>query len=193
MKKQTDNQKAFHTFRRLMKAGLFLPIFYTVIFGLGIVSVIVLPEAEVQNRYLVIFGSSVVILLFWVRYAYEKKREKSLFATVDQLEVELTKATDDLPEIEQVEAMSEDERLTAQRIETITDKVKIVSVCSILFIVSFAVVGILFYIQDLVEWPIVVFVAVYLVFGLCILCALFIGILNYVKIIQFAKTASKKD
>jgi Flp pilus assembly protein TadB len=86
MKKRTENQKVIRGLRAYFKESLFLPIFYTVIYGLGMIALIILPDYTLFQR---ITGGTLmfaILAINWVVYGFGKRTEKNTKQDIDELE-----------------------------------------------------------------------------------------------------------
>jgi len=76
MKKSSEKQKMIKQLKKMNKASMFMPIFYTFFYGLALVGAIILPEEIFEHKWILIVVLVVFLTVTWTIFAFEKKHEK---------------------------------------------------------------------------------------------------------------------
>ncbi|MGD9910007.1 MAG: hypothetical protein AB7U79_05345 [Candidatus Izemoplasmatales bacterium] len=71
-------------FKNYLNPSLFLPIFYTVVFGLGMIGNFFVGDGELLSKILVGILFTGLIVLFWVIYFIEKKNSNEFNEEIDK-------------------------------------------------------------------------------------------------------------
>ena len=151
MKEKTDAQKLIKSLRKANKASLFLPIFYSFVFGFVIVSVFILPAGEIKNRVLMLIVSLFVIILSWILYVFGKKNEKEQKGVIDKLEADLE--SENL-ESENDETLSEEQAdIIEEKVNVIKNKILIIIRFEIYLIICFLFLGLLLIFHNTLDLP----------------------------------------
>lgn len=104
MKEKTDNQKLINSVNKVNNEGLFISIFYTLIYGLAIMAAIVLPTDEFENKVLILIVFPLLIILCWILYVIGKKKAKETKITLDRFEFVLDIEGDVVENLSDVQA-----------------------------------------------------------------------------------------
>ncbi|MDD4157639.1 MAG: hypothetical protein WC479_08955 [Candidatus Izemoplasmatales bacterium] len=177
MKEKTDNQKLIKSLKNVNNVGLFIPIFYTLVFGLVIMAAIVLPADEINNRILMLVVFPLLIILCWTLYAIGKKKEKEIKKTFDKLEVVLDSDRDVEEDISDEQA-----QIYAKKIQVLNDKfqnyvryIMYLSIC----VLFFALLILLLNIIGSPQWILITLLVFLLVF------IIYLSIMGYIKYKKF--------
>lgn len=188
MKEKTDNQKLIKSLKKVNHVGLFIPIFYTLIFGLAIIASIVLPTDEINNRVLMLIVFPLLIILCWILYAIWKKMEKEMLKTIDKLGIVLDSERDveeDLSD-EQVQIYVEKIEVFKSKFQNLIKYLVYLSIC----VLFFALLKLLLNIIGLPQWIITTLLVLQLVF---IIYLSIMGYIEYKKIHEYIKMNFKDE
>lgn len=72
-------------FKKIIKADLFPPIFYSFVFGGVIFGAAASPDLELWKIILGVVLAAILSLVFWLNYFWEKRQEKQMNLTLENL------------------------------------------------------------------------------------------------------------
>lgn len=84
MKKEVPIEKDLRRFKRALRPSLFLPLFYTVVFGLVIASLYILNEQSAIVKVILTLLLGGVIVVLWFIYRKERNNAKSIATAMDE-------------------------------------------------------------------------------------------------------------
>jgi len=175
-----DKRKFLDDFRKANKEKLFLPIFYTLIFGLGIFAVISLPNEDISGqKWIYYLFFAFIIILNWFLFWLGKRNEKKSDKIIEQIENdELTGA-------------NEEKYLTPKQAELVQKSLRsIIGNLVYLYVAVFAIsaFSLLNQFFELSGWQLIGIICA-LIINLVIAIAL--GIIKYLEIQRFLKDIDK--
>jgi|GEM_PF-2345030 len=85
MKKLSEEQQMIKQLKKMNKASMFMPLFYTFFYGLALVGAIILPEEVIKQKWIIIIVLVLFLTLTWTIFTIEKKHEKESKEEIDEL------------------------------------------------------------------------------------------------------------
>lgn len=84
MKKEEPIEKDLRRFKRALRPSLFLPLFYTFVFGLVIASLYILDEQSAVVKAILSLLLVGIVFVFWLLYWKERNNAKSIATALDE-------------------------------------------------------------------------------------------------------------
>ena len=95
MKKLSEEQQMIKQLKKMNKASMFMPLFYTFFYGLALVGAIILPEEVIKQKWIIIVVLVLFLTLTWTIFTIEKKHEKESKEEIDELIYKIEKNIED--------------------------------------------------------------------------------------------------
>jgi hypothetical protein len=170
MKKTNDDQKMIKQLRNMNKVSVFMPIFYTLFYGLALVGAIILPEEIIKQKWIFIVVLVLFLTLTWTIFTVEKKHEKEAKEEIDEL-------------IYKIENDIEDEdHMSDEHFEEIKKKILSISRDFLITIVSSTALSLIIVFKDVINFSQTLWVITLIVFGIVAICFFVISLVKYVKL-----------
>lgn len=175
MKKEEPVEKTLKRFKKAMRPSLFLPVFYTVVFGLVIVSLFVLNDRPPFVQALLTVALVGVDLVFWLIFMKGRKNAKSVALAMDEA-------------IERAEqGLEAQDRLSDEDWQTLSEALKRLIGLFGWFIALTSLCLLFFQVRQIVSIPDLVFYLVTGLMGAGIAFVIVFGIWKVVKFRQLSK------
>lgn len=170
MKKTNDDQKMIKQLRNMNKVSVFMPIFYTLFYGLALVGLIILPEEIIKQKWIFIVVLVLFLTLTWTIFTVEKKHEKEAKEEIDEL-------------IYKIENDIEDEdHMSDEHFEEIKKKILSISRDFLITIVSSTALSLIIVFKDVISFSQTLWVITLIVFGIVAICFFVISLVKYMKL-----------
>lgn len=170
MKNTDEDQKLIKQLRNMNKVSAFMPIFYTLFYGLALVGVIILPEEIIRQKWIFIVVLVLFLTLTWTIFTVEKKHEKEAKEEIDEL-------------IYKIENDIEDEDLMSdEHFEEIKKKILSISIDFLITIISSTALSLIIVFKDIINFSQTLWVITLIVFGIVAICFFVISLVKYMKL-----------
>lgn len=175
---EKDKQDLIRTLKKANKESLFLPIFFTIIFGSAILGVIYLPAEEVGGSklpYLILLP--LFIIIYWFLYILGKRNQKQMSLAIEELET-----TGD----------EEHEHFSQEQSDRLQTSFKSITRYLIYFYIALLVVSLYNVLNQFIEitgW-LAIAIGIVLFANLCL--SLLFGILKYIKVFRYVKSITEE-
>ena len=170
MKKLSEEQKMIKELKKMNKASMFMPIFYTFFYGLALVGAIILPEEIVKQKWILIVVLVIFLTVTWTIFAFEKKHEKEAKEEIDEL-------------IYKIENDIEDEdHMSDEHFENIKKRVLSISRDFIITVFASAALSLIIVFKDLLNMSQTLWVITLGVLGILTTSFFVVSLIKYMKL-----------
>jgi hypothetical protein len=170
MKKLSEEQQMIKQLKKMNKASMFMPLFYTFFYGLALVGAIILPEEVIKQKWIIIIVLVLFLTLTWTIFTIEKKHEKESKEEIDELIYKIENNIED------------EEKINDEHFDEI--KKKILSISRDFIITIFATSGVSLFIvfKDLLNMSQTLWILTVIILGVVATSFFVMSLIKYMKL-----------